>query len=81
MTQEKDNMPSADDCRFSILDFPPGPRDTSRMYALFWDAVEDGLIEPLHEFRRGQRLFRGADPEKSTRLTGSAERGGRLDER
>ena len=43
--------------RYSILDFPPGPRDDPRLYDVMWDVVEEGLIRPTERVVNGQRVF------------------------
>jgi hypothetical protein len=43
---------------FSILDFPPGPRDDACLYDRMWAAVERGILEPTTKIRNGQRVFR-----------------------
>ena len=42
---------------YSILDFPPGPRDDPRLYAVVRDVVEEGLIRPTKRMINDQRVF------------------------
>ncbi len=45
----------------ALVEFPPGPRDRPSMYEIFADFVADtGELIPTREFRRGQRVFKGA---------------------
>jgi hypothetical protein len=53
------NEPAAEcDREWSILDYPPGPRDDPRLYDRLWAAIEQGICEPTAELRNGQRVWR-----------------------
>jgi hypothetical protein len=68
MSKPADNRPNERDepaattrspsCRWSVDDYPPGPRDDLHLYPVMWIAVENGTMEPTNEVRNGQRVFR-----------------------
>jgi hypothetical protein len=42
----------------ALVDFPPGPRDSlSGVFPIIVELVADGLVDPTHTFRNGQRVF------------------------
>src|SRR6476659_8466660 len=41
-----------------LIAYPPGPSDDPRVYLVLWEAVEDGIIEPTMQLRRGERVFK-----------------------
>jgi hypothetical protein len=42
----------------ALVDFPPGPRDSlSGVLPTIAELVTDGLLDPTHTFRNGQRVF------------------------
>ena len=48
--------------RYSLTEFPPGPRDDVLLYGMLFKLADDGVVRPTRRLRNGQRIFKSLSP-------------------